>query len=102
MPKFSDLYVKNLPPQAARYDVREGQGFGVRVSRDGGKAFFFIYTLQGKKRRMTLGQYPAVTLKDARNINLSFDAGGNLVELVVLEAREAGLLPALLDTRKAA
>ncbi|WP_295583911.1 DUF2283 domain-containing protein [uncultured Lamprocystis sp.] len=36
------------------------------------------------------------------NINLSFDAGGNLVELVVLEAREAGLLPALLDTRKAA
>ncbi|WP_295437107.1 DUF2283 domain-containing protein [uncultured Thiodictyon sp.] len=36
------------------------------------------------------------------NINLSFDAGGNLVELVVLEAREAGLLPTLLDTRKAA
>jgi hypothetical protein len=36
------------------------------------------------------------------NINLSFDAGGNLVELVILEAREAGLLPALLDTRKAA
>ena len=36
------------------------------------------------------------------NINLSFDASGNLVEMVVLEAREAGLLPALLDTRKAA
>ena len=36
------------------------------------------------------------------NINLSFDASGNLVELVVLEAREAGLLPTLLDTRKAA
>jgi len=78
MPKFSDLYVKNLPPQAARYDVREGQGFGVRVSPDGGKAFFFIYQLQGKKRRMTLGQYPAVTLKDARKV---FDAARARVAL---------------------
>jgi len=67
MPKFSDLTVKNLQPKDTRYDVREGQGFGVRVSPDGGKAFFFIYQLQGKKSRMTLGQYPAVSLKDARH-----------------------------------
>jgi uncharacterized protein YuzE len=36
------------------------------------------------------------------NVNLSFDAGGNLVELVILEAREAGILPAITDARKAA
>jgi hypothetical protein len=36
------------------------------------------------------------------NVNLSFDADGNLVELVILEAREAGILPALVDTREAA
>ena len=66
MPKFSDLLIKNLPAKAARYDVREGQGFGVRISPDGGKAFFFIYQLQGKRRRMTRGQYPAVPLKEAR------------------------------------
>ena len=36
------------------------------------------------------------------NINLSFDASGNLVELVILEAQEAGLLPALLETKQAA
>jgi hypothetical protein len=36
------------------------------------------------------------------NVNLSFDAGGNLVELVILEAREAGILPAIVDARNAA
>lgn len=36
------------------------------------------------------------------NVNLSFDAGGNLVELVILEARETGLMPAMTDTKKAA
>jgi hypothetical protein len=36
------------------------------------------------------------------NVSLSFDAGGNLVELVILEAREAGILPAITDARKAA
>jgi integrase len=68
MPKFTDLYIKNLPTKPARYDVREGDGFGVRVSPDGSRAFFYIYQLQGTKRRMTLGQYPAVTVKDARKV----------------------------------
>lgn len=36
------------------------------------------------------------------NVNLSFDAAGNLVELVILEARETGLVPALVDDQKAA
>lgn len=66
MPKFSDLYIKNLPTEIVRYDQREGQGFGVRVSPDGTKAFFYIYQLQGQKRRMTLGKYPQVSLKEAR------------------------------------
>jgi hypothetical protein len=36
------------------------------------------------------------------NINISFDAAGNLVEMVILEAREAGILPAVVAERKAA
>jgi len=36
------------------------------------------------------------------NIHLSFDADGNLVELVILEAKEAGILPALTGDKKAA
>jgi len=36
------------------------------------------------------------------NINLSFDATDNLVELVILEAREAGILPPVIELRRAA
>lgn len=36
------------------------------------------------------------------NVNLSFDAAGNLVEMAILEAREAGILPAVVEMRKAA
>jgi hypothetical protein len=36
------------------------------------------------------------------NVNLSFDAAGNLVEMVILEARESGMLPAVMGMKKAA
>ncbi|CAK0743373.1 conserved hypothetical protein [Gammaproteobacteria bacterium] len=36
------------------------------------------------------------------NVNLSFDAIGNLVEVVILEAREAGILPPAMEIRRAA
>lgn len=64
--KFTDFHLKNLQPREQRYDVREGDGFGIRVYPNGGKSFFYIYQLNGLKRRMTLGSYPAVSLKDAR------------------------------------
>lgn len=64
--KFTDVFIKSLSPRAERYDVREGDGFGVRIFPSGEKSWFFIYHYLGRKRRMTLGSYPAMGLKDAR------------------------------------
>lgn len=64
--KFTDVYIKNLPAKVARYDLREGAGFGIRVFPSGEKSWFYIYHHHGRKRRMTLGSYPAMGLKDAR------------------------------------
>lgn len=64
--KWTDLFIRNLEPKAARYDLREGDGFTVRVSPTGGKSFYFVYTLNGIKRRLFLGEYdPKAT--DAKN-----------------------------------
>lgn len=41
-------------------------GFGIRVSKGGRKAWVFLYRSQGRKRRLTLGSYPALSLSDAR------------------------------------
>lgn len=41
-------------------------GFGVRVHHNGRKKFFVRYSANGTRRRMTLGNYPALSLADAR------------------------------------
>lgn len=42
-------------------------GFGVRVHHTGRKAYFVRYIAAGKRRRMTIGAYPALSLADARD-----------------------------------
>ena len=66
--QFTEKYIQALKPKTARYDLREksGDGFGIRVSPTGEKSWTFFYTFEGRKRRMTLGPYPSLTLADAR------------------------------------
>lgn len=64
--KFTDVYIKNLKPEAKKYYKREAHGFTIRVMPSGAKTWLFIYTLDGKRREMNLGHYPQVTLADAR------------------------------------
>src|SRR5690349_16131886 len=40
--------------------------FGVRVSRGGRKVFFLIYPENGRRKRVTLGTYPLLSLEAAR------------------------------------
>jgi integrase len=65
--KFRDLSVRSQLPRADRYDVRDelNPGFALRVFPNGSKSWVFIYHYQGRKRRMTLGRYPSLSLKDA-------------------------------------
>jgi integrase len=69
MSKFTDPYIKNLKPQENRFEIREGDGFGIRVTPRGVKTFFYIYQVNGYKRRMTLGTYPYITLKIAHQLH---------------------------------
>ncbi|NJL26400.1 MAG: tyrosine-type recombinase/integrase [Thermoanaerobaculia bacterium] len=42
-------------------------GFGVRVHHTGKKVYFLRYIIDGTRRRMNLGTYPALSLADARD-----------------------------------
>lgn len=71
MPAFTDKYIKSLKPKEKRYYVRESAGpstagFAIRVTPNAVKTFYYIFTLDEKKIEMALGQYPGLTLKDAR------------------------------------
>lgn len=66
--QFTEKFVQALKSKSKRYDIREksGDGFGMRVATSGEKSWIFFYSFEGRKRRMTLGSYPALTLADAR------------------------------------
>lgn len=64
--KFTDKLVQSLKPGEVEYFVREGHGFTIRVYPNGSKTFLYIYTLNGKRRRISLGNYPHVALAEAR------------------------------------
>jgi len=56
------------PPEQGQVDHFDKgfPGFALRMSYGGAKAWVYFYRLHGKLRRLTLGQYPSMTLADAR------------------------------------
>jgi integrase len=67
--KLTDISLQKIKaPAAGRIEVwdREFPAFGVRITDKGTKAFQLMYRFGGKLRRKTLGQYPVVTLSEAR------------------------------------
>jgi integrase len=68
--KFIDSYIKNLKSEKNWYETTESSGLGIRVMPSGSKSWIYRYTLNGKRQKMTLGKYPAVSLKQARDLLL--------------------------------
>jgi len=66
MPKLTDKMVQGLKPKDSRYEARDGDGLAVRVSPSGSKTWILIFDQDGKRSKMNLGDYPAMSLKDAR------------------------------------
>ncbi|MDR3581587.1 MAG: site-specific integrase [Oryzomonas sp.] len=68
----SDLVVRNLTPESGQYYCMSGnsaeKGFGVLVYPSGSKTFIYRYKVDGAQRLLTFGEYPATTLKDAREM----------------------------------
>jgi integrase len=69
MVQLTDRGIKNLAPPASgnriHYDDQVN-GFGLRITAAGAKAFILNFRIAGRERRMTLGSYPAWTLVRAR------------------------------------
>ena len=64
--KFTDNYIKNLQPERTWLEKIEASGLGLRVTPSGNKSWFYRFTMDGKRYKMSLGKYPAISLKDAR------------------------------------
>ncbi len=68
--KFTDNLIKGLKPKNSPYRLFEkgsDKGFGVQVTKSGAKSFFLQYALDGKRKFLNLGRYPAISLSEARD-----------------------------------
>lgn len=69
--KFSDTFIKGLKPEDRPYIVREDAprgegGFCLRVMKSGAKTWQMVYSFEGSRKWLSLGEYPALTLSKAR------------------------------------
>ena len=59
--------IKTCKPKDKAYKLTDGGGLYMLVSPRGGKWWRFDYRFQSKRKTLSMGVYPAVSLKDARD-----------------------------------
>lgn len=63
---LSDTAARQAKPADKNYTLADLDGLSLYVSTSGTKSWHFRFMWSGKQCRMSLGVYPAITLKDAR------------------------------------
>lgn len=63
---LTDRVLRELKPKAKPYTVKDERGLYVEVFPTGGIVWRYRYRLNGKTEKLTLGKYPALSLKNAR------------------------------------
>lgn len=63
---LTDTALKALKPREKVFTVADDRGLYVEVFPTGGVVWRYRYRLNGKLEKLTLGKYPALTLKNAR------------------------------------
>lgn len=63
---LTDTALKALKPKDKPYTVTDDRGLYVEVFPTGGIVWRYRYRVAGKREKLTLGKYPALTLKNAR------------------------------------
>ena len=63
---LTDIALKAAKPAEKIQRLFDGGGLYLEISTAGGKWWRFKYRFDGKEKRLSLGVYPDVSLKDAR------------------------------------
>lgn len=63
---LSDLTIRQAKATGSHYTINDIDGLSLAVSGVGGKSWHFRYYWADKQKRMSLGSYPEVSLREAR------------------------------------
>ncbi|MDR7092096.1 tyrosine-type recombinase/integrase [Cellvibrio fibrivorans] len=65
--KLTDTEIKQAPPKETNYKLVDGGGLYVLVKTNGSKLFQYDYRFTSKRKTLSIGIYPTVSLKKARD-----------------------------------
>jgi integrase len=82
---LTDTRLRALKPQAKRYERNDRDGLLIEVQPSGHMTWRYRYTVNGRRERMTIGPYPAISLAESRRLRLEAEA---LVARGISPARE--------------
>ena len=63
---LTDTELKKAKPREKSYKLFDGGGLYIEITPNGSKGWRYKYRINGKEKRISLGVYPEVSLKDAR------------------------------------
>ena len=66
--RLSEQQIKATPTPIRRTTLSDGRGLELRMTPSGKRTWSLLHPFNGKKQRFTIGDYPAVKLKEARLI----------------------------------
>lgn len=72
MRKLRERTIRSAKPQDKEYRLNDGEGLYLRVRPSGSKTWLALIRHQGKNYTKTLGNYPEITLAQARELNQDF------------------------------
>lgn len=65
---LTDTAVRQAKPAEKDFTLTDGSGLSIFIATNGTKSWHFRYSWHGKQPRMSLGTYPEITLKEAREL----------------------------------
>lgn len=63
---LTDLEIKKAKPKEKPYNLPDGKGMYLKIMPTGGKLWRLAYRFSGKQKTLYLGEYPDLTLTEAR------------------------------------
>src|SRR5690349_21276230 len=63
---LTDLQIRHARPRDKPYRLTDGAGMYLEVTPTGGKYWRFKYRFAGKEKRLAIGVYPTIGVKEAR------------------------------------
>ena len=64
--KLNDRQIKNAKPAEKPFKLNDGKGLYLYINTGGGKLWRFDFSYNGKRKTLSIGKYPTISLVEAR------------------------------------